>query len=32
MIYPDRAHMLQIEPGWEDVADNLTRWADRFVA
>ena len=32
MIYPDRAHMLQIEPGWEDVADNLMRWADRFVA
>ena len=32
MIYPGRAHMLQLEPGWEDVANDLMRWADRFVA
>jgi len=32
MIYPGRAHMLQLEPAWEDVANDLMRWADRFVA
>ena len=32
MIYPGRAHMLQLEPAWEDVGNDLMRWADRFVA
>lgn len=32
MIYPGRAHMPQLEPAWEDVSNDLMRWADRFVA
>ncbi len=31
-LYPGRGHMIQLEPGWEVVADDLMRWADRFVA
>ena len=30
-IYPGRAHQLQLEPGWEDVANDLMSWTDRFV-
>jgi len=30
-IYPGRGHLLPIEPGWESVADDLLRWADRLV-
>ncbi len=30
-LYPGRGHMLQLESGWESIADALMLWADRFV-
>ncbi len=31
-FYHGRGHMLNLEPGWPSVADDLIRWMDRFVA
>ena len=30
-IYPGRAHLPQLEPGWQDVACDFINWADRFA-
>ena len=31
-FYHGRGHMLNLEPGWESVGDDLMRWMERFVA
>jgi pimeloyl-ACP methyl ester carboxylesterase len=31
-FYHGRGHMLNLEPGWESVCDDLVRWTERFVA
>ena len=30
-FYQGRGHMLNLEPGWQSVADDLVRWMERFV-
>ena len=31
-FYDGRGHMLNLEPGWQSVGDDLMRWVERFVA
>lgn len=31
-FYHGRGHMLNLEPGWQAVGDDLMRWVERFVA
>lgn len=31
-FYHGRGHMLNLEPGWQAVGDDLMRWLERFVA
>ncbi len=31
-FYQGRGHMLNLEPGWQSVGDDLMRWMERFVA
>lgn len=31
-FYHGRGHMLNLEPGWQSVGDDLMRWVERFVA
>lgn len=31
-FYHGRGHMLNLEPGWQAVGDDLVRWVERFVA
>lgn len=32
IFYQGRGHMLNLEPGWRSVGDDLMRWVERFVA
>ena len=32
IFYDGRGHMLNLEPGWNSVGDDLMRWVERFVA